>query len=329
MNNIYFYTETAFHHQGDMNFMKDLIDVSKKSGAQGVKFQVMTRTADFVSTKHKAYKDLDSYCFNLSQWHDIFTYTNSLGLDIVMMPLNMEAFELLNTFDVKYLDIHSVSFYDNMILNTVKNAQKDIILGVGGRTLEEIEEKINFFGNNLKVLMVGFQSFPSKLEDVKIGKISFLKKKFPDLKIGYADHSAFDSDYAITSNEYASILGATIFEKHITTTEGVERVDYSAAVSLDKMKKIIEKVKFVNNYVMTDYATSFEFTAAESIYRERQLRCVARADLKCGTILTSELISLKLIDDQVDSFSNVEDLIGKTLLIDLDMDCVVKFQNVK
>jgi N,N'-diacetyllegionaminate synthase len=328
MSKMYFYTETAFHHQGDMAFMKGLIDASKSSGANGVKFQVMTRTSDFISTKHKAFKDLDSYCFDIKQWHEIFVYTKNAELDIIMMPLNTEAFELLNSFDVKYLDIHSVSFYDNVLLKNIKNSKKEIILGVGGRTLNEIEEKINFFGDKLKVLMVGFQSFPSKLEDVKIGKIAFLKNKFPNLHIGYADHSAFDNIYAITSNEYASILGATIFEKHITTSEGIERVDYSAAVSSDKMREIIEKVNFINEYVNTDYDTSFEFTTAETIYRERQLRCVVKKDLKAGTIFNEDMILLKLIDDQIDAFSNVNDLIGKTLLHDMTEDSVIKIQNV-
>ena len=217
MNKAYFYTETAFHHQGDLAFMKGLIDASKNSGANGVKFQVMTNTSDFISTKHKAFKDLDSYCFNIGQWREIFAYTQNIGLDIIMMPLNSEAFALLSDYKIKYLDIHSVSFYDNVLLDNIKKSGIEIILGVGGRTLDEIVDKVSYFKDKLKVLMVGFQSFPSKLEDVKIGKIAFLKDKFPDLLIGYADHSAFDSIHAISSNEYASVLGATIFEKHITT----------------------------------------------------------------------------------------------------------------
>lgn len=329
MSKIYFYTETAFHHQGDMTFMKGLIDASKSSGSHGVKFQVMTNTSDFISTKHKAYNDLNNYCFNLNQWREIFTYTHELGLDIIMMPLNTEAFELLKEFKVKYLDIHSVSFYDGILLNNIKKTGLEIILGVGGRTIDEIIEKKDYFGDKLKVLMVGFQSFPSKLEDVKIGKISFLKNKFSDMLIGYADHSAFDSEYAVTSNEYASILGASVFEKHITTQEGIERVDYSAAVSENKIKKIIERLVFINDFITTDFETSFEFTKAEHTYRERQLRCVVNKDLKSGTVFSDDLISLKLIDDQENTFNKIDDLIGKVLLTELTKDSVIKSQNVK
>jgi sialic acid synthase SpsE len=328
MNKSYLYTETAYHHQGDMNFMKDLIDATKNSGALGIKFQVMTNTSDFISTKHKAYDDLNSYCFNLDKWKEIFSYSQTKGLDIIMMPLNIEAFKLLDKFTVKYLDIHSVSFYDNALLEKIKESKLDIILGVGGRTLEEIVDKKKYFGDKLKVLMVGFQAFPSKIEDVKIGKIAFLKTMFPELLIGYADHSAYNNEYAIKSNEYASILGATVFEKHITTTEGIERVDYASAISAQKIKEIIEKLNFLDEYVLTDFETSFSFKESEITYRERQMRCVSNLDLKENTFITKEMISLKLVDDQIDTFNRVEDLIGKKSKNAISEDAPIKVKDI-
>lgn len=308
--------------------MIGLIDASKSSGANGVKFQVMTKTSDFISTRHQAYNVLDGYCFNLDKWREIFSYTKSIGLDIIMMPLNIEAFKLLDEFSVKYIDIHSVSFYDSQLLEKIKSSAKEIILGVGGRTLEEIEEKRKYFKDKLKVLMVGFQAFPSKLEEVKIGKISFLKQKYPDLEIGYADHSAFDNEFAIKSNEYARILGATIFEKHITITEGVERVDFSSAVSAQKIEEIVKKLNFIDEFILTDFEKSFKFTETEKVYRERQLRCVAAFDIDAKTIITADMIALKLVHNPERSFSRLEDLIGKEVSVHVLKDEVFNSDNI-
>lgn len=328
MNKAYFYTETAFHHQGDMNYMLQLIDATKTCGASGVKFQVMTRTSDFISTKHKAYKDLDSYCFGLDQWRSIFAYTVQKGLDIIMMPLNLESFELLKEFEVKYLDIHSVSFYDEALLKEVRSSGRDIILGVGGRTLEEIKVKKDFFADKLKVLMVGFQSFPSKIEDVKIGKIAYLKQLFPSLSIGYADHSSFENEFAVKSNEYARLLGATMFEKHITLNEGEERVDFSAAIGQVKMSEVIKKIDFIEKYILTDEHVSFELTENEIVYRNRQLRCVASKKLEKNTVITEDMLLLKLIDDQTGSFNRKEQLLGKRMVNDLDPDAPIRVNDV-
>jgi len=321
MNKSYFYTETAFHHEGDMAYIKGLIDATKKTGANGIKFQVLTDTNDFVSTQHTAFKTFNDYCFSLQEWTEIFNYTKDLGLDIIMMPLNIKALKLLDTCDIKYLDIHSVSFNDNLLLDAIKKSKQEIILGVGGRTLNEIIKMMNYFESKLKVLMVGFQSFPSQLEDVKIGKISYLKDIFPNCFIGYADHSSYDSDHSINSNEHARLLGATYFEKHITITEGIKRVDYSAAVGADKVKIIINKIAFIERYLLTDFVTSFYQNEKEIAYRERQLICVAAKSLEKDTIISAKDIQLKLIDTEEVTFHTVDDLIGKALVKSIDKDC--------
>jgi len=311
MNNHYLYTETAFHHEGDIDYVKGLIDATKEAGAEGIKFQVLTKVSDFISSKHSAFEALSNYCFDFSQWKVIFEYTKNKGLDIIMMPLNLDALKLLEFFDIKYLDIHSVSFYDESLLAKIKETSLDIILGVGGRTIEEIAQKKKYFGGNLKVLMVGFQSFPSEIEKVKIGKISFLKTMFPDLEIGYADHSSFDNPWAVKSNEYARLLGATIFEKHITLSEGKERVDYSAAINGKSIHLVKENLNFIDQFVLSDFVSSFEFTKEETTYRERQLRCVASRKINKGEKIEREHIKLKLTTETEESVSNMTSILGK------------------
>jgi N,N'-diacetyllegionaminate synthase len=320
MSRSYLYTETAFHHQGDLDFLKGLIDASAEAGAQGVKFQVLTQVNDFVSSRHKAYNDLASYCLSMAQWDEAFSYVASKGLDVIMMPLNVESLRLTKKHNIKYLDIHSVSFNDHDLLSAIRQAGVPVILGAGGRTLDEIKDKSEYFGPQLKVLMVGFQSFPSKLQDIRMGKIAVLKNLFPGMLTGYADHSAFDHEHAIISNEYARLLGATIFEKHITTQEGVDRVDYSAAVSAAKVKAIVERLSFLDTYVISDAAEAFKMTEPEIVYRNRQLRCVAADTINAGTVLTKNDIRLKLVDNQENTFAAIEELIGRKVIKDLLTD---------
>jgi N,N'-diacetyllegionaminate synthase len=311
MNNSYFYTETAFHHQGSLQYIKELILASKEAGANGVKFQVLTKTEDFISTKHTAFSDLQSYCFSYDTWFEIFAFTKQVGLDIIMMPLNGDALELTNHFKVKFIEIHSVSFNDTKLHEKIGATNIDLIIGVGGRAIEEIEEMKCYFKSQLKILMFGFQSFPSKLEDIKLGKIAYLKNRFPNLEIGYADHSGFDHEFAITSNEYALLLGATIFEKHITLNEGLERVDFSAAVSKEKIKECIKRLEFLNKHVLVPEEEFFTFNEPELKYRNRQLICVAQRDIEIGETISSNEIGLKLIDSSEATLSIPLDIIGK------------------
>ncbi|MBB4806597.1 N,N'-diacetyllegionaminate synthase [Chryseobacterium defluvii] len=317
MNNpTYLYTETAFHHEGSYDYLKQLIDETKRIGANGIKFQVLTNTNDFITSKHKDYKLLSDFCLSYDEWKDIFTYTQESGLDIILMPLNIEAMELSHF--ARYIDIHSVSFNDSDLLDKINTKDCEIIIGVGGRTEEEIDHLIRFFGEKVKILMAGFQSFPSDLKDVNLGKISYYKQKYPTLDIGYADHSSYKDPFAVLSNDYARLLGATVFEKHITIHEGEEKTDYASAVSGDKIKQIIDNLNFINNYVLNGKYD--QMSQPEKNYRNRQLIGVAATDLPAGTVLEKKDISLKLHHEFENHYTTIESLVGKKLLVNLDKD---------
>ncbi len=85
---MYIYAETAFHHEGDEDFLMEIIDALAETKCNGVKFQVLTRTEDFISTRHGSFDALKSYCFDLKTWERIFDYTAKKGLDI-----NFNAFK--------------------------------------------------------------------------------------------------------------------------------------------------------------------------------------------------------------------------------------------
>ncbi len=328
MTDFYFYTETAFHHEGNLEYIKELITATKESGAKGIKFQVLTNSNDFVSEKHTAFNDLSSYCFSYQTWIEIFNFTKKMDLDIIMMPLNIEALDLLNSFEVKFLEIHSVSFNDFRLLEKIREKKTDLIIGVGGRTIEEINEMQNCFGDQLKVLMVGFQAFPSKLEDIKLGKIAYLKKHYPNLQIGYADHSSFENEFAVKANEYAFLLGATIFEKHITVNEGQERIDFSAAVSKEKIKESIMNLEFLQKYVSIPDNDFLTFNEPELKYRNRQLICVANRKMDEGDTIKLEDINLKLIDVLEPSFSKSNDLVGRKVTSKIEFDSPFLEKNI-
>ena len=161
--------------------------------------------------------------------------------------------------------------------------------------------------------MVGFQSFPSRLEDVKLEKIRILKEKYPKLHIGYADHSSYKSEYSIISNDYAYLLGATFFEKHITIDEGKERLDYQSAVGKNKLKEVVSRLTYLDKQVFRHTQELLLIPEnKEIVYRNRQKVIVAAKDLKEGDVIDEQSISYKMID-KPDGEVNKSKVIGKKL----------------
>ena len=315
----YFYTETAFHHMGEMDFMKRLIKASAEINAAGIKFQVLIDYDSFFSEEHSMYTDFRRAMFTVDEWREIFRYTHSLGLDIIFMPICTDAFQLLkdDSYSIKYIDIHSVSFYDEGVLSLIKQSGIPVILGIGGRNSDEIDAKLRFFGDQLKVIMVGFQAFPSKIEELRLGKIQWLMEKYSKLSIGYADHSSFESEHAIVSNEWAFLLGATFFEKHITVAEGEDRWDFQSAISVERCKILIERLKFLDNDVMRYQPNEFDIIEGkELVYRNRQKIAVAKGPLSMGHVLGESDIALKMLDS-TEGIVDWKSLLGKRVSADV------------
>ncbi len=327
----YLYTETAFHHQGDYDYLMDLVSTSKEVGAKGVKFQILMKLSNLMSPKHSIYNDLTSTIFTFDQWKSIFKYCNTVGLDVIFMPCDIDSFALIEDQEVNisYIDIHSVSFYDHEVLAAIKKTGVPIILGIGGRTIAEIDDKIAYFGDQLKVLMVGYQSFPSQLEEIKLGKIKLLKEKYPEYTIGYADHSPFNSEHAVISNEYAYILGARYFEKHLTLDEGKKRLDYQSAIGKEKMEQVVDRLKFLEEQVFgynEDQLLAID--GKEIIYRNRQKTVVAARGLKKGELVDESCIDFKMIDKPNGEVS-AEPFIGKTILENIEQDDILTLEHVQ
>lgn len=315
----YLYTETAFHHMGDMDFMRSLIKASAAVQAKGVKFQVLLDYDSFLSEQHSMYSEFKKGTFSLEEWCAIFEYTRSLGLDVIFMPMCTESFRLLKQpgIEIRYIDIHSVSFYDKDVLELIKTSKIPIILGIGGRYIHEVEDKILYFGNQLRVLMVGFQAFPSQIQDLRIAKIKWLTEKYSGLTIGFADHSSYETEYCISSNEWAYILGARFFEKHITVAEGADRWDFQSAMGVEKFLELKKRLDFLSFEVMKYSASELDvIEGKELIYRNRQKIAVAMNDLKLGHVLCDADLGLKMLDS-TEGIVNLHVLEGKTLIKDV------------
>ena len=327
----YFYTETAFHHEGDFEYLKKLIDASAEAGANGIKFQVIIDIDNLTSSRHSFYEKFKSCVFTKDEWTQAFQYCDEKGLDVIMMPLDNGAFELISDENpnIKYIDLHSVSFYDEEILAEIKKSGVPLIIGVGGRNLDEINDKREYFGDQFQVIMSGFQAFPSKLEDIKLGRIKLYKKLYPKMKLGYADHSGFESENAIKSNEFAYLLGATFFEKHITVDEGKDRLDFQSALGMEGVKTTIGKLKYLDEEVFKYCEEKLkEIVEPELTYRNRQKVAVAKRDLQSGEMIKQEDIVFKMTETGKGE-QTVENILNKELTEAVQKDEAVLLTKVK
>ena len=314
MQQSYFYTETAFIHQGEIAYLMNLIKISAKAGAKGIKFQVIGDYDDFISSVNPNYEPFKKAMITKDDWTEIFSFTKESGLDIIYMPCDKKAAHYANDIwssKISFVDIHPVNFNYEPILTIIKEGPSDLILGVGGRVKQEIDRKIDFFGDKIKVLMFGHQAFPTDLWQSAIGKIPMLKLAYPQIAIGYADHSRFDSPWARYLNSVAYMLGARFFEKHVAVKAGEERFDYIASSDGASIKQIIDDIALLDSRDIA-FPDITMLNASEEKYTSRQVKAVASRDMKPGEVLSASDVLYKMIESEK-GFPYEQDPVGKKL----------------
>lgn len=314
----FLYSETAFHHEGDAQYLLSLVEASVKSGCHGIKFQVLIELNELMSIYHSNYQTAKKWVLSRKEWENIFQAAHAGGLKIIAMPLDVSAVDFLETVSIpiEYYDIHSISYNDLHFLESIRKTDKPIIFGVGGRTIHEITDAKVFFAEQLKILMVGFQSYPTDLKDVKLERIEILKKLFPECQIGYADHSSYDSEYAVKSLEYAYLLGARVFEKHITCNEGIPRIDHEAAIGIEKIVSIKRNLDYLDDLYQPSPDEAMVLSDQEQLYRKRQKILVASKPIKAGETITNNNSTLKMVDI-LDGYPSLKDIQGKVAKSDM------------
>ena len=242
--------ETAWHHEGDFIFMCNLVkDTCSNTNADYVKLHITLDLDEYMSKDHHNYQMQKPWMFNENEWSEIIAIIRSSGKKLMLLLNDTKAIKFASNFSPEAVELHSVCLNVPRLQNAVMKYIDDnsiIMIGVGGSSIEEVDQAVTFFSDRPTVLMFGFQNYPTKYENINLAKIKKIQSLYPSLDYGYADHTAWNEE----NNELITLLGAannmSYIEKHITTEYGADRCDYSAAISIEMFNSIVDKVMVLN-----------------------------------------------------------------------------------
>ena len=251
MSSIYNIIEVANTHGGDVSYIMDLLDEFegfKKKDGFGIKFQPFKY--DLIATNDyewfKVYKEL---FINEDEWEKILDkafITKDVWIDI----FDLYGIKIIqkNLKKIYGLKLQTSILENQEVFKALKNhdiSKLKLIINIAGRDKTEIKYLISRYEElNIQELLieVGFQAFPTKLEDSGLSKIKFLKDNY-DYRIVFADHVDGNHQEAITLPLVASMLGADCIEKHVMHSKLQTKYDAFSSVNIDTYKKIIENQK--------------------------------------------------------------------------------------
>lgn len=276
---------------------------AKESGVDAIKFQTY-KAATIVSKQSPAYWDttkeptktqyelfLKFDAFGEKEYGEISDYCKTIGIDFISTPFDDASADYL----AEMMDMYKISSSDltnHPFLRRIARKGKPVLLSVGASYLSEVEEAARVLldaGCPDLTLMHCVLSYPCKNEDANLGVISTLKRVFPELHVGYSDHTLPDPTMTILTTAY--LLGAEAIEKHFTLDKTLPGNDHYHAGDPDDFARAVENFRLVRTVMGSDQKTVFPCELVPR--REARRSLVLTRSMKAGEVITAQDIMAK------------------------------------
>ena len=325
--------ETACHHEGDYPFMKELVTrICETSNADIVKFHITLDLDEYMSKDHDAYKTLTSWMLSAKQWEELIGIVRNNGKELMLLLNDTKAINFASKFNPEMIEIHSVCLnvprLQRAVIDNIDKKAK-VIIGIDGTSSDQVKKAIQCFNERDVVVMFGFQNYPTKYEDVNLGKIRKIQTLYPEEKFGYADHTSWNED----NNELITLLvsanGMDFIEKHVTTDYGKERCDYSAAISIEQLNMLYKKITLLENLYGDGSMLLNKAEEDYSKYGPMKMAAIAKHDLVKRSKLTMGDVHF-CRTSQSTGISQIDllQVIGNKLVVDVKINQVIDWKHI-
>lgn len=297
-NNVKIICEIASSHCGSVEKLYNLINKASSTGCDFIKLQIFDYN-DLIHHNSKNFSVLKDIEISQDNWKKVFAYCSLKQLAIIAEPFDLKSLELVKNFsNISSIKIPTTDLGDTDYIDLVCSFAKFVIVGVGGATLDEIQNITSSFKQHKNiecVLMHGFQNFPTELQDIQLSKISWIKDNF-DLRIGFADHINGDfTELSRTVPCMAMSLGAEYIEKHITLNREDKEFDYYSALNPDEFKSFVAFLKMA--FFSLGTSNGGKLSEAELNYRNLMKKfAVLNQNVSKGQILKTSQVDFKRVD---------------------------------
>jgi N-acetylneuraminate synthase len=289
--------EISGNHNGGLDKALELVRAAHDSDADFVKIQTYTpdsitlpiNTGAFqIPSSHplwggRSLYDLYTEAHTPLAWHQpIFELAAELGIGCFSTPFDESAVEFLENFDPPMYKVASLEIVDLPLIREIAMTGKPIVISTGAANLGEIERALNAAssGDTSDVtLLVCTSSYPAPIGDSNLSRVPVLRDLF-DVKVGFSDHT-LGNVAAIA----ATVLGASMIEKHLTLSREVGGVDSAFSMEPHELLQLTRDTKLAKDAVGHPHIWN---TENESISHNLRPSLYITKDVKRGEIVSDQ-----------------------------------------
>ncbi len=311
--------EVGQNHQGDLELAREYIKVFANAGADAVKFQTRNNKYLFSEEAYLApYGSENAFAETYGAHREKLELNPDFlpilkedcmkyGVKFMSTPFDEPSLEILKQLDADIIKIASFDLGNLPLINKISKLGKPVVISVGGGKIDQIRSSVNLLienGVDLSILHC-VSEYPCEYNKLGLENIQTLINEFPNCTIGSSDH--FNGTL---SGPIAYLLGARVFEKHVTLNRAWKGTDHSFALEAEGFRKFVRDIKRVK-YMLPQKPKSE--IGEEKVFKKLGKSLVPLEDLNKGSLLTIDNLSGKIFSTQFIPVRESNKIIGKVL----------------
>lgn len=327
--------EAGVNHNGDIKLARQLIDAAAEAQADFIKFQtfipglLVSKNAAKAEYQEKNTKGgsqiemLNQLALTYQQFVELKSYCDSKNIGFLSTGFDDESLRFLDNLGIEYHKIPSGEITNLPYLKLVGSFKKKVILSSGMATLEEVKTSINVLneaGTNEITVLHCTTEYPAPIEEVNLKAIKTMHHEL-GLPTGYSDHTQ-----GLVIPLAAVAMGAVMIEKHFTLNRELPGPDHKSSLEPDELAEMVKTIRLIEKALGDGIKkpTPSEIKNIKAARRSIHIK----HDLLKGHKLTEEDLIMKRPADGI-SPMKYQEVIGKTLLVDLAADTMLKEENIR
>lgn len=322
----FFIAEVGQNHQGELEHAREYIRIFSDAGAHAIKFQ--TRDNKFLFSKdayeapytsHNAFASVYGHHREKlelkTEWLPILRDDcHKNNVLFMSTPFDEPSLKLLVDLDVDIIKIASFDLGNLPFISKIASTNIPVVMSIGGGKSEQIDASVKTLlsaGSEVTILHC-VSEYPCPPERLGLSNIPKLIKKFPELVIGSSDH--FNG---ILSGSVAWMLGARVFEKHVTLNRGWKGTDHGFALEREGFRKFVRDIYRVPQMM---HEKPIDELGEEPVFKKLGKSIVASHDIHKGETFSVHNLSGKIFKDIYIPVRKSNEVIGQISKVDIKKD---------
>jgi N-acetylneuraminate synthase len=319
--------EAGINHNGDPVLAAELVDAAAEAGADVIKFQThfpeheMLRggaTAAYVG--ESLFDLLARTALSRDAHFELRDRAAKRGIMFLSTPFSREAADFLETVAVPAFKTGSGELTNLPLQQHIARKRKPMIISTGMATPEEIDRTVQAVRREGTpfALMHCTSTYPTPYEHVQLGCIGQLQEKY-GVPVGLSDHTL--GSYVA----YAAVaLGASLFEKHFTTSRSLPGPDQAGSMEPAELQDAVRGIRAVEQ---ARGATKQIQPGEQDVRNMAHHSVVSLREIPAGRVITADDVWVKRPGTGIPA-RELPQIVGRTARRPIQRDSLISWDDL-